>query len=70
MGRKKELCLTCEKIHSGVYRIGTGACYKCGQIGHMKNDCPFLQGGLGQGSVQSALPPALIVAQPMRQIPT
>ena len=69
-GRKKESCPTCGRFHLGVCRMTTGACFKCGQMGHIKRDCPFLQGGSSQASVQPALPSTPIAAQPVRQIPT
>ncbi|XP_076929221.1 uncharacterized protein LOC143593489 [Bidens hawaiensis] len=34
------LCKTCGKRHQGICRQGTGACFRCGETGHMIKNCP------------------------------
>ncbi|KAL2542757.1 reverse transcriptase [Abeliophyllum distichum] len=33
-------CQSCGRFHLGECLKGTGGCYRCGQVGHMKKDCP------------------------------
>ncbi|KAK1414363.1 hypothetical protein QVD17_16561 [Tagetes erecta] len=33
-------CNTCGKRHSGICRRVSGACFKCGQTGHLMKNCP------------------------------
>ncbi|XP_076910194.1 uncharacterized protein LOC143567746 [Bidens hawaiensis] len=33
-------CNICGKKHGGVYHKAMGACFRCGQMGHMIKDCP------------------------------
>ena len=68
--RVRPPCQTCGKLHSGQCRLGARTCFQCGQVGHLKRDCPQLQRGSSQGSVQPALPSTPIAAQPVRQFPT
>ncbi|XP_076906629.1 uncharacterized protein LOC143562811 [Bidens hawaiensis] len=34
------ICETCGKRHQGICRQGTGACFRCGETGHMIKNCP------------------------------
>ena len=46
------------------------ACFKNGQMGHLKRNYPLLHGGSSQGSMQLALPLPIIVVQLVKQVPT
>ncbi|XP_028075804.1 uncharacterized protein LOC114278026 [Camellia sinensis] len=35
-------CSTCGRIHWGQCRRDMGACFRCGQVGHLLRDCPKL----------------------------
>ena len=55
------VCAQCSRRHTGECRRGSGACYNCGEQGHIRRDCPYkknagvtiseptVQGGRGQG---------------------
>ncbi|XP_028073717.1 uncharacterized protein LOC114276136 [Camellia sinensis] len=47
-GNAKPLCTSCGKLHFGVCRWATGACYECGEIGHRVKDCPKARTGDGK----------------------
>ncbi|GFS46068.1 hypothetical protein Acr_00g0099970 [Actinidia rufa] len=61
--RSNELptCPTCQKKHWGECRMGSRACYGCGQEGHQIRDCPTkskIQGAGTSASASIQQPPA------------
>lgn len=36
-------CARCGKKHCRTYYLDPGACFKCGDMGHMINDCPKMK---------------------------
>ncbi|KAF7807559.1 Retrovirus-related Pol polyprotein from transposon 17.6 [Senna tora] len=48
----KSSCPTCGKFHSGLCYRGSGACYRCGKVGHLIRDCPQQRPESSQGSIQ------------------
>ncbi|GFS29578.1 hypothetical protein Acr_00g0007280 [Actinidia rufa] len=61
--RSNELptCPTCQKKHWGECRMGSRACYGCGQEGHQIRDCPMkskIQGAGTSASASIRQPPA------------
>ncbi|GFS37303.1 hypothetical protein Acr_00g0051260 [Actinidia rufa] len=58
--RSNELptCPTCQKKHWGECRMGSRACYGCGQEGHQIRDCPMKSKIQGAGTSASASIPA------------
>ncbi|KAL2497723.1 DNA/RNA polymerase superfamily protein [Abeliophyllum distichum] len=40
-------CQLCGRFHLGECLRGAGVCYQCGQVGHMKRDCPDRPQGSG-----------------------
>lgn len=47
---QKVTCSTCGKGHSGQCKIGMRGCYHCGDIGHLKYNCPKLPVNASKGS--------------------
>ncbi|GFY80855.1 hypothetical protein Acr_01g0006640 [Actinidia rufa] len=47
-------CPICQKKHLGECRMGTRACYGCGQEGHQIRDCPMRKRIQGAGTSTSA----------------
>jgi hypothetical protein len=39
-GQSHQPCRLCNKVHWGVCRAGTSACFQCGLPGHVIRDCP------------------------------
>ncbi|GFS37976.1 hypothetical protein Acr_00g0054980 [Actinidia rufa] len=50
-------CPICQKKHRGECRMGTRACYGCGQEGHQIRDCPMRNRIQGAGTSTSASVP-------------
>ncbi|CAH9104180.1 unnamed protein product [Cuscuta epithymum] len=55
------LCSFCGKHHMGECRRASGACFRCGQMGHMLRECP----SLATGNASSA--PARPMQPPQRR---
>ncbi|GFZ09165.1 hypothetical protein Acr_20g0009730 [Actinidia rufa] len=51
---KLPTCPICQKKHRGECRMGTRACYGCGQEGHQIRDCPMRKRIQGAGTSASA----------------
>lgn len=49
-------CQTCGRPYLGQYRVLTGECFRCGQLGHHLRDYPQTQKNSSQVSVQLATP--------------
>ncbi|GFS34042.1 hypothetical protein Acr_00g0031940 [Actinidia rufa] len=47
-------CPICQKKHQGECRMGTRACYGCGQEGHQIRNCPMRKRIQGAGTSASA----------------
>ncbi|RYR69893.1 uncharacterized protein [Arachis hypogaea] len=49
-------CLQCGSYHSGICFKATGACFGCGQSGHLWRDCPNPRGGFAPGIARPTTP--------------
>ncbi|XP_072081185.1 uncharacterized protein [Arachis hypogaea] len=49
-------CLQCGSYHSGICFKATGACFGCGQSGHLRRDCPNPRGGFAPGVARPTTP--------------
>ncbi|XP_070018159.1 uncharacterized protein [Nicotiana sylvestris] len=58
------LCGTCKGQHSGQCKLGFHGCYHCGDIGHIKANCPKLQCNFNSGSTHPSSSSATVVAPP------
>ena len=63
-GSGASACPTCGRFHQGQCHLMTGACFRCGQMGHLARACPNTgyQTQFTQGSSAS-------VVQPMQPMP-
>lgn len=55
----------CGNFHSGPCHKASSACYECGQIGHLRRNCPFIQPVLSFGLIQTPPRPLIFAAQSM-----
>ncbi|XP_052113917.1 uncharacterized protein LOC110278045 [Arachis duranensis] len=49
-------CHQCGSYHSGICFKTTGACFGCGQYGHLRRDCPNARGGFAPGIARPTTP--------------
>nr|XP_033513541.1 uncharacterized protein LOC108946169 [Nicotiana tomentosiformis] len=56
------LCGTCKRQHSGQGKLGFHGCYHCGDIGHIKANCPKLRRNFSGGSTRPSSSSATAVA--------
>ena len=49
-------CQYCGNYHSGQCHKATGACFGCGQTGHLKKECPYSKGAFDSGFARPAVP--------------
>ncbi|XP_070024802.1 uncharacterized protein [Nicotiana sylvestris] len=61
---QQSICGTCKRPHSGQYKLGFHGCYHCGDIGHIKANCPKLQRKFSGGSTRPSSSSATVVAPP------
>ncbi|XP_070026298.1 uncharacterized protein [Nicotiana sylvestris] len=61
---QQSLCGTCKRQHSGQCKLGFHGCYHCGDIGHIKANCPKLQRNFSGGSTRPSSSSATAVAPP------
>ncbi|XP_070006047.1 uncharacterized protein [Nicotiana sylvestris] len=61
---QQSLCGTCKRQHSGQCKLGFHGCYHCGDIGHIKANCPKLQRKFSGGSTRPSSSSATAVAPP------
>ncbi|XP_070002150.1 uncharacterized protein [Nicotiana sylvestris] len=58
------LCGTYKRQHSGQCKLGFHGCYHCGDIGHIKANCPKLRRNFSGGSTRPSSSSATVVAPP------
>ncbi|XP_070026268.1 uncharacterized protein [Nicotiana sylvestris] len=61
---QQSLCGTCKWQHSGQCKLGFHGCYHCGDIGHIKANCPKLRRNLSGGPTRPSSSSATAVAPP------
>ncbi|XP_070022902.1 uncharacterized protein [Nicotiana sylvestris] len=57
-------CGTCKRQHSGQCKLRFHGCYHCGDIGHIKGNCPKLRHNFSSGSTRPPSSSANAVAPP------
>ncbi|XP_070007252.1 uncharacterized protein [Nicotiana sylvestris] len=58
------LCGTCKRQHSDQCKLGFHGCYHCGDIGHIKANCPKLQRNFSGGSTRPSSSSTTAVTPP------
>ncbi|XP_070025996.1 uncharacterized protein [Nicotiana sylvestris] len=61
---QQSLCGTCKRQHSGQCKLEFHGCHHCGDIGHIKANCPKLQRNFSGGSTRPSSSSATAVAPP------
>nr|XP_016501182.1 PREDICTED: uncharacterized protein LOC107819574 [Nicotiana tabacum] len=61
---QQSLCGTCKWQHSGHCKLGFHGCYHCGDIGHIKANCPKLRRKFSGGSTRPSSSSTTAVAPP------
>ncbi|XP_070022560.1 uncharacterized protein [Nicotiana sylvestris] len=61
---QQSLCGTCKRQHSGQCKLRFHGCYHCGDIGHIKANCPKLQRNFSGRSTRPSSSSATAVAPP------
>ncbi|XP_070017017.1 uncharacterized protein [Nicotiana sylvestris] len=61
---QQSLCGTCKRQHLGQCKLGFHGCYHCGDIGHIKANCPKLRRNLSGGPTRPSSSLATAVAPP------
>ncbi|XP_009587497.1 uncharacterized protein [Nicotiana tomentosiformis] len=62
--QQQGLCGTCKRQHSGQCKLGFHGCCHCGDIGHIKANCPTLRRNFSGGSTCPSNSSATTVAPP------
>ncbi|XP_075112129.1 uncharacterized protein LOC107827262 [Nicotiana tabacum] len=61
---QQSLCGTCKRQHSGQCKLGFHGFYYCGNIGHIKTNCPKLRRNFSGGLTRPSSSSATAVAPP------
>ncbi|XP_070030109.1 uncharacterized protein [Nicotiana sylvestris] len=61
---QQSLCGTCKRQHAGQCKLGFHGCYHCGDIGHIKANCPKLRRNFSGVSTRPSSSSATAVAPP------